>query len=51
MPMKLEYEKLLTEHDRTISMLRKQWMEADPKDQMKYMERINAAPTTRDHAP
>jgi len=24
-------------------MLRKQWMEAEPKDQAKYMERINAA--------
>lgn len=24
-------------------MLRKQWMEAEPKDQPKYMERINAA--------
>jgi hypothetical protein len=41
--MKHEYEKLIAEHDRTLSMLRKQWMEADPKDQLKYMERINAA--------
>ena len=41
--MKHEYEKLIAEHDRTLSMLRKQWMEAEPKDQTKYMERINAA--------
>lgn len=41
--MRHEYEKLIAEHDRTLSMLRKQWMEADPKDKPKYMERINAA--------
>ena len=41
--MRHEYQKLIAEHDRTLSMLRKQWMEAEPKDQPKYMERINAA--------
>ena len=41
--MKHEYAKLIAEHDRTLSMLRNQWMEAEPKDQTKYMERINAA--------
>lgn len=41
--MKHEYAKLIAEHDRTLSMLRKQWMEAESKDQPKYMERINAA--------
>lgn len=41
--MRHEYAKLIAEHDRTLSMLRKQWMEAETKDQPKYMERINAA--------
>ena len=41
--MRHEYAKLIAEHDRTLSMLRKQWMEAEPKDQLKYMERIKDA--------
>lgn len=40
--MRHEYQKLISEHDRTLSMLGKQWMEVEPKDKPKYMERINS---------
>lgn len=41
--MKREYEKLIAEHDRTLSMLRNMWMNAAPHQKSEYMERINTA--------
>ena len=44
MAMREEYERLIAEHDKTLSLLRKQWMEADnAADKTNYYERINAA--------
>lgn len=42
-PMKEEYVKLIVEHDKTLSMLRGQWMDAKPPEKTKYMDRINSA--------
>lgn len=41
--MKHEYQKLITEHDKTLSMLRRQWIEAAPADKPKWLARIDAA--------
>jgi len=41
--MREEYEKLIANFDRTLGILREQWMEAKGKDVAKYAERLNAA--------
>lgn len=42
-PIKDEYIKLIMEHDKTLSLLRSQWMDAKPPEKTKYMDRINSA--------
>jgi len=41
--MRHEYKKLINEHDKTLSMLRKQWMSAEGQDRNKYQQRIDEA--------
>jgi predicted adenine nucleotide alpha hydrolase (AANH) superfamily ATPase len=39
--MKEEYEKLITEHDRVLSVLRQHWIDADDNEKSKWMQQIN----------
>jgi hypothetical protein len=41
--MSHEYTKLIAEFDKTLKMLRKQWIEAKIADKPGWMERINSA--------
>jgi hypothetical protein len=41
--MKNEYQKLIDEHDKTLGMLRADWLRAEPAEKGKWIERINAA--------
>lgn len=40
--MKQEYEKLIAEQDRVLSMLRDGWLKAPEKDQAQWLGRIDA---------
>lgn len=41
--MKEEYIKLIAEHDKLLSALRKNWMESNGADKMKWMNKINGS--------
>ena len=44
MAMKEEYQRLIAEHDKTLSFLRQQWLTAEnPGSKNTYRERIDAA--------
>ena len=44
MTLRQEYEQLICDHDKTLTLLRRQWLEAsNPADRQQYYERINAA--------
>jgi hypothetical protein len=41
--MSNEYAKLIEEHDKTLSLLRSQWLEADEKHKSQFMGRMNSS--------
>ena len=41
--MKKEYENLISEHDKTLSYLRSEWLDSLTKDKDKWLEKINTA--------
>lgn len=41
--MKAEYEKLISEHDKTLSLLRQSQIDASPAMKAAWQERIDAA--------
>lgn len=42
-PMREEYVRLITEHDKTLSLLRGEWIAATDKERNKWMVKINSS--------